>query len=576
MEIVFDIETDSLDANIFWCLVAIDENNKVYSYTMDNIDEGLDLLKHADKLIGHNIIGFDLPVLKKLFNVDLYNPNKVVDTLVLSRLFNPTREGGHSLEKWGYKLGIAKKDKPDFEVFSKDMLDYCIQDVKVNKKLYEQLQKESYMFSRESILIENEITNILAEQKANGFKFDLKKAMFLTSDLQNKISNIEYEVHKTFKPKWIDDKLVKPSLKKDGTLSKVGLTDYEYQDRVKSKDTTPFMRKKLQEFNLASRKQIGEYLVDFGWKPKNFTPTGQPIVDEGTLKEIIHIKEAKLIADYLLYQKRLAQVQSWIEAIDKDDRVHGSVISTGAITGRMTHIKPNMAQVPSVSSPYGKECRACWVVDNNYKLVGVDASGLELRMLAHYMADEEYTNEIINGDIHTTNQRLARLESRDKAKTFIYALIYGAGDAKLGSITGGDRKEGQRMREYFISNNPSYKNLTNRIQRASAKGYLKGLDGRKIILRNRYAALNTLLQGAGAIVMKKALIILNNKLKLNTIDFKFVANIHDEWQIEVKESQAEFVGETAVQSIEEAGRHFNLRCPLTGEYKVGGDWSETH
>lgn len=576
MEIVFDIETDSLDANIFWCLVAIDENNKVYSYTMDNIDEGLDLLKRADKLIGHNIIGFDLPVLKKLFNVDLYNPNKVVDTLVLSRLFNPTREGGHSLEKWGYKLGIAKKDKPDFEVFSKDMLDYCIQDVKVNKKLYEQLQKESYMFSRESILIENEITNILAEQKANGFKFDLKKAMFLTSDLQNKISNIEYEVHKTFKPKWIDDKLVKPSLKKDGTLSKVGLTDYEYQDRVKSKDTTPFMRKKLQEFNLASRKQIGEYLVDFGWKPKNFTPTGQPIVDEGTLKEIIHIKEAKLIADYLLYQKRLAQVQSWIEAIDKDDRVHGSVISTGAITGRMTHIKPNMAQVPSVSSPYGKECRACWVVDNNYKLVGVDASGLELRMLAHYMADEEYTNEIINGDIHTTNQRLARLESRDKAKTFIYALIYGAGDAKLGSITGGDRKEGQRMREYFISNNPSYKNLTNRIQRASAKGYLKGLDGRKIILRNRYAALNTLLQGAGAIVMKKALIILNNKLKLNTIDFKFVANIHDEWQIEVKESQAEFVGETAVQSIEEAGRHFNLRCPLTGEYKVGGDWSETH
>tara|TARA_R100000231_G_scaffold87254_1_gene66216 strand:+ start:3946 stop:5676 length:1731 start_codon:yes stop_codon:yes gene_type:complete len=576
MEIVFDIETDSLDANIFWCLVAIDENNKVYSYTMDNIDEGLDLLKRADKLIGHNIIGFDLPVLKKLFNVDLYNPNKVIDTLVLSRLFNPTREGGHSLEKWGYKLGIAKKDKPDFEVFSKEMLDYCIQDVKVNKKLYEQLQKESYMFSKESILIENEITNILAEQKANGFKFDLKKAMFLTSDLQNKISNIEYEVHKTFKPKWIDDKLVKPSLKKDGTLSKVGLTDYEYQDRVKSKDTTPFMRKKLQEFNLASRKQIGEYLVDFGWKPKNFTPTGQPIVDEGTLKEIIHIKEAKLIADYLLYQKRLAQVQSWIEAIDKDDRVHGSVISTGAITGRMTHIKPNMAQVPSVSSPYGKECRACWVVDNNYKLVGVDASGLELRMLAHYMADEEYTNEIINGDIHTTNQRLARLESRDKAKTFIYALIYGAGDAKLGSITGGDRKEGQRMREYFISNNPSYKNLTNRIQRASAKGYLKGLDGRKIILRNRYAALNTLLQGAGAIVMKKALIILNNKLKLNTIDFKFVANIHDEWQIEVKESQAEFVGETAVQSIEEAGRHFNLRCPLTGEYKVGGDWSETH
>ncbi len=576
MDLVFDIETDDLNATKIWCIVAIDENDKVYSYSEDNVEEGVALLEKADKLIGHNIIGFDIPVIKNLYDIDLYDADKVIDTLVLSRLFNPTREGGHSLEKWGYRLALAKWDKPDFTAYSEEMLKYCVQDVKVNKKLFEYLKKESIGFSKESIDIENKITQILATQKHNGFKFDMKKATLLTSELQSNIKKVEDEVHKTFKPKWIDEKLVSPKLKKDGTLSKSGLTDYEYNDRKDTNDTTPFMRKKLQEFNLGSRKQIGEYLIDFGWKPRNFTPTGQPIVDEGTLKEISHIKEAKLIADFLLYQKRLAQVNSWIDSVAEDNRVHGSVISTGAITGRMTHRDPNMAQVPSVSSPYGKECRSCWVVEEENKLVGIDASGLELRMLAHYMADKEYVDEIINGDVHTANQRLAGLESRDKAKTFIYALIYGAGDAKLGRIVDGSREEGKRMRERFIANSPAFKTLADRVQRATTKGYLKGLDGRKIILRHKHAALNTLLQGAGAIVMKKALCLLEDKLKLNSINYKFVANIHDEWQIEVKESQSDFVGQIAVESICLAGQHFKLRCPLDGEYKIGDSWYETH
>ena len=576
MDLVFDIETDDLNATKIWCIVAIDENDKVYSYSEDNVEEGVALLEKADKLIGHNIIGFDIPVIKNLYDIDLYDADKVIDTLVLSRLFNPTREGGHSLEKWGYRLALAKWDKPDFTTYSEEMLKYCVQDVKVNKKLFEYLKKESIGFSKESIDIENKITQILATQKHNGFNFDMKKATLLTSELQSNIKKVEDEVHKTFKPKWIDEKLVSPKLKKDGTLSKSGLTDYEYNDRKDTNDTTPFMRKKLQEFNLGSRKQIGEYLIDFGWKPRNFTPTGQPIVDEGTLKEISHIKEAKLIADFLLYQKRLAQVNSWIDSVAEDNRVHGSVISTGAITGRMTHRDPNMAQVPSVSSPYGKECRSCWVVEEENKLVGIDASGLELRMLAHYMADKEYVNEIINGDVHTANQRLAGLESRDKAKTFIYALIYGAGDAKLGRIVDGSREEGKRMRERFIANSPAFKTLADRVQRATTKGYLKGLDGRKIILRHKHAALNTLLQGAGAIVMKKALCLLEDKLKLNSINYKFVANIHDEWQIEVKESQSDFVGQIAVESICLAGQHFKLRCPLDGEYKIGDSWYETH
>jgi len=235
-----------------------------------------------------------------------------------------------------------------------------------------------------------------------------------------------------------------------------------------------------------------------------------------------------------------------------------------------------MAQVPAVYSPFGKDCRSCWTVGEGYKLVGVDASGLELRMLAHYMADEEYVNEIINGDIHTANQKFAGLESRDKAKTFIYALIYGAGDEKIGTIIDGSRNDGKRLRERFLSSLPSYKTLKERVDRAAEKGFLKGLDGRKLLLRHKHAALNTLLQGGGAIVMKKALCILDKRLKQCNIDFKFVANIHDEWQIEVKECQANRVGQLAVQSIIDAGKHFDMRCPLDGEFRIGGNWSETH
>ena len=578
MQLVFDIETDGLyfDATKIWCLVAIDQDDKVYSFREDEIEKGIELLKSADRIIGHNIIGFDIPVIKKLTGVNLHDHTKSLDTLTLSRLLHPTREGGHSLESWGWKLNCLKSDKPDFEEFSEQMLQYCIQDVKLNKLLLDRLREEARGFSKECIELEHEVCKILQEQYETGFLFDEQNAMMLLSSLNKRKAEVEKEVHATFKPKWVDVKEVFPKLKKDGTLSKSGLTNIEYEERVETKDIKPFMRKELKEFNLGSRQQIGEYLKDFGWKPKRFTPTGQPIVDEGTLKKITHIHEAQLIAEYLLLQKRAAQVESWVDACQTDSRVHGSVMSTGAITGRMTHRNPNMAQVPAVHSPYGKECRACWVVPEGYKLVGIDASGLELRMLAHYMADKEYINEIINGDIHTTNQKFAGLKSRDEAKTFIYALIYGAGDEKIGSIIKGTRAEGKALRERFLSSLPTLRTLKERVERASGKEYLKGLDGRKIYVRHRHASLNTLLQGGGAIAMKKAMCILNDYIKENKIDAKIVANIHDEWQIQVKESQSSKLGELGIKSIQQAGEYFNMRCPLNGEYKVGDNWSETH
>ena len=576
MDLVFDIETDGLEATKVWCLVAQDsETKEVYKFTPDNLDEGYKFLTTATRLIGHNIIGFDIPLVEKFGGVDL-SAIEVIDTLVLSRLFNPTRDGGHSLATWGYKLGYPKIEFEDYYNYSEEMMNYCVRDVELNTKVLEELRKESKGFEKDCISIEQGVAKIMKQQEADGFEFDMPLALGLLAELREKKQLIESEVHETFKPKWVDTKQVTPYIKKDGNLSKRGMTNEEYQRCLDTDNYNPFMRQTLQEFNLGSRKQIGEYLIDFGWKPDRFTPTGQPIVDEKTLSKITHIHEAKLIADFLLLQKRIAQIDSWVEAVKDDGRVHGFVIPNGTITGRMAHRNPNVAQVPSHGSPYGKECRSCWIVKDGYKLVGVDASGLELRMLAHYMDDKEYVNEIINGDIHTANQNFAGLKSRDQAKTFIYALVYGAGDEKIGSIIKGSRTAGKQLRERFLSSLPAYRTLKERVDRAATKTFLKGIDGRKLYIRNKHAALNTLLQGAGAILMKKALIMLDDILKLNTIDYRFVANIHDEWQIEVKESQADFVGEMAVKCIIDAGEHFNLRCPMDGEYKVGGNWSETH
>ena len=582
-KLIFDIETDDLNASKVWCIVVQDsDTGTVYKFAPHKLESGLELLQSADMLIGHNILGFDIPVIKKLLGVDL-SDKVLVDTLVLSRLFNPTREGGHSLSMWGYKLKYPKDTFDEFETYTPKMLEYCARDVQLNKLVLDALRIEAKGFSKESVKLEHSIALILKQQEEDGFEFDEQQAQTLLASLYKRMAEVEDEVHKTFKPRKIFEKIL-PSYKKDGTLSKLGfnattskkvhLLDTEYT--LLKNGTPSFVRTYEEEFNLGSRKQIGEYLQEFGWKPKKRTPTGLPMVDEKTLGRIKDIPEAKLIAEYLLLQKRIAQIESWIEAVKEDGRVHGFVIPNGTITSRMAHRGPNMAQVPSVKSPYGTECRSCWTVPKGYKLVGIDASGLELRMLAHYMKDEEFTNEIINGDIHSRNQKIAGLQSRNQAKTFIYALLYGAGDAKIGSVVGGSKDTGKRLRERFFDNQPTFKTLRNRVTKAATKGFVKGLDGRRIRIRHAHAALNSLLQGGGAIVMKRALVILNDEATRRNLDFKFVANIHDEWQVEVHKAHAEYFGKLAVTAVQEAGEYYKMNCPLNAEYNIGDNWSETH
>ena len=576
-QIVFDIEANGLNPDKVWVIVAHEldtQETKVFSgstlYDFNTYIQDL----HGDvyELIGHNIIDYDIPVLERILGTDFCSCN-VTDTLVLSRLADPQREGGHSLENWGQLLGCPKGEHNDWDNYSQEMVEYCKQDVLVNVKVYYALRSALSDFGSESISLEHQVQRIISKQIHNGWLLDQEGAFVLLAKLKERKFELEDSVHNTFKPLPTFVRNVKPKFKKDASLSVVGLKFLGEQWATVGGE---FSRIDYPEFNLGSRQQIGRYLQYFGWKPKQFTEKGQAVVDESVLAKVTNIPEASMIAEYLLVQKRIAQVQSWLDAVEDDGRVHGYVNANGTVTGRMTHSSPNMAQVPSSSAEYGKECRACWIAPKGYKVVGMDASGLELRMLAHYMNDEDYTNEILNGDIHTANQFASGVDTRSQAKTFIYAFLYGAGDEKIGSIVGGTARDGRLLKEKFLSNTPSLRDLRERVSVASGRGYLYGLDGRRVAVRSEHSALNTLLQSAGAIVMKKALVLLDEYAKLWNIDYKFIGNIHDEIQTEVREEEAEVFGRLAVSCIEAAGTYYKLNCPLAGEYQIGNNWSETH
>ena len=569
-QLVFDIETNGLNPSIIWCICGI-KDDKMFTLEMPDKQAWECLMEGVTEVIGHNIIRYDIPVVERLLGVSI--ECKIIDTLVMSRLYNPQLEGGHSLAAWGERLKFPKGDYHDWTALTPEMVEYCQQDVRVTECLYQTLKQELAPFGDDSVDLEHSVQSAIARQITNGWLLDERKATDLVAQLQEKQNDLEEAVHEKFRPLPTFVKEIVPKYKKDGTLSTVGLKFLG--DQWTQVDGT-FSRIDWPEFNLGSRQQIGRYLRLFGWKPDKFTETGQAIVDEKTLETVTDIPEAQLIAEYLMVQKRIAQVQSWLDAIEDDGRVHGQVNACGAVTGRMTHSKPNMAQVPAVGAPYGYECRACWIVPDGHKLVGVDASGLELRMLAAMMKDPEYTDEVVNGDIHTKNQNAAGLATRAQSKTFVYAFLYGAGDAKIGSIVGGSARDGQKLKQKFLDNTPALAELREKVSIASQRGHLRGLDGRRLWIRSEHASLNTLLQGAGAVVMKKALQIFTDYAPKWNLTYKLLGSIHDEYQIEAPEDQADKVGWLMVECIKAAGVALDLKCPLDGEYKVGNNWAETH
>ena len=553
--LVIDLETNMAHDTI-WCAVTEDvETGEVITHT--NPLKLKSMVETYDYIIGHNIIGFDAPVVRSVWGVSIHR-DKVLDTLVMSRLLNPQLEGGHSLKNLGKILsaqGLAEEGKGDFTDYDgglcDEMIDYCIQDVKLTTILFNYLNrgfKEWKDGGVQSLKLEHEVAVEISRQERNGFNLDMPKAQMLLATVIDKMGRIEQELQQVFKP--ITTKRV-------------------------SEKTGKALKDKVTVFNVGSRKQIAERLETLGWKPNKFTDKGSIIIDEVVLKELA-FPEAKLIAEYLLLQKRNGLISSWIKFTADDGKIHGRCISNGAVTGRMTHHSPNLGQVPSTTSEYGEECRQLFIPDDGHVLVGADLSGIELRCLAHYMQDDEYTREILEGDIHTKNQHSAGLDTRSQAKTFIYATLYGAGSAKIGSIVNGNAKAGQKLIDNFYKNTPKLAVLAEKVKRLASKGYIPALDGRRITIRSEHAALNSLLQSCGAVIAKQWILEVHKLMRANGITFRQVAMVHDEIQASVPEDQAVKAGELMVQAAYNTGETLKFRLPIAADYAIGSSWLDTH
>ena len=569
MEYIWDLEADNLlkEVTQVWCHVFRNvETDEVHTFDPTQMQEALQFMTdNVTTLVGHNVIDYDLRVMKKLY--DYTYTGNIVDTLVCSRTIWPHLKeldfklhrkgnlpakliGSHSLKAWGHRLGELKGDfnngSESFTTYTSDMLTYCIQDTSVTKVLYERIKSKD--FSKPALDLEHRLHTLLIQQEERGFDFDVEAAQKLYATLAGRRGKIEQELVDTFEP-----------------------TIIELKTKTK---TIPF--------NPASRQQIADRLMKRGWKPEVYTETGEPKVDETVLAGI-DMPEAKLLNEYLLLNKRIGQLatgkQAWLK-LEEKGKIHGRVNHMGAVTSRCTHSNPNTGQIPSVGAEYGKECRSLFISPKGYSLLGADASGLELRCLAHYMAAYDsgaYADVVLNGDIHTANQKAAGLDSRNQAKTFIYGFLYGSGDEKTGKIIGKGAKEGKAIKTKFLKKLPALKYLRDAVAKAAdERGFVKGLDGRIIPIRHSHAALNTLLQSCGAIICKTWYVFICRALEKAKLDARVVAFIHDEVQVVVKKGQEDEAGRVILKCMRDVEGHFKFRCRLDSEYKYGDNWADTH
>lgn len=565
MKLAFDIESDGLnevvinkkgepvpEGSIVWCMAVIDiDSGQTWAFKSDEIEEGVNLLRTADLIVGHNITMFDIPFLQRLYG-PITTP--VMDTLIVSRMMYPDRQnhplGGNSLECWGEHLGLSKIHyDAGWDVFTDDMMTYCIRDVEVVVKIY-RAQEEFANTYPKSVKLEHMVSRIIASQIENGIGFDLDAADKLEQDLFMEKVLIEDEMSQTFPP----------------------IVEERWSEKTGKK-----LKDKITHFNPASRKQIASRLKEkYGWIPPK-TEKGNPKVDAAVLKDLPY-PEALSLVRYFDIQKLLGMVSDWITRArnSRDGRIHGSVNPQGTVTGRMTASQPNLQQVSGDS-----RSRALFVPRSGWIQVGIDASGLEARLLANRMAkwdDGEYGKVVVHGDIHQTNMEATGIEDRDKVKTFFYGFIYGAGDAKVGKIIDRDASAGRRLKEQFLTSMPALKKLIENVKfQVAKKNTITLLDNREVPCRSDHKALNVQIQGDGAILMKLAQCILfRNLKKMYNNRFAFMATVHDEWQIECEPGIAEDVGQMGIDAIIESGERLGCLVPMDGEYKIGRNWSECH
>ena len=598
--LIFDIETNSKnysDVSIIWCACTYDtEKKESGQYPPEKLQDFYSLLKktleNGGKIAGHNIVLYDIPVLEKLMGPLPYKHGQIVDTLILSRLMYPSEKGfSHSLAAWGERIGVLKdteyKEREGaWDVYSEDMLAYCSQDVVVTEALINRFASEDRP-SPASLYIEYRIGAVCAEMLKNGMAFDKDGAVSLQAKLDTDISTAEkaLEDMKIF----IKVADIKKNLPKKADLEAV--IPYNPGSSVHTRYLIEVMfdyhPKNSMLYKESTDKKTGEKVTKLSTDraTKDFILRDPAAPDR--LKEII-----KLISDINMMIKIRAAVLNWIDA-DRNGYIHCSIQPNVAVTGRASHSNPNLAQVPSSkikagewqSEAYGHICRALFKPHDGWIQVGIDLSGLELRCLGHYLSkfdSGDYARECSQGDVHTRNQKAIGLATRDAAKTWVYAYIYGAGDSTLGAKVGGSDKDGARLRSNFMKAIPALKDFQEELQSVvRSKGGFKAIDGRNIIVREPYKARNFLIQSCGAIICKLWLIrtldILKNDFGVSREKALLQMWVHDEQQWRVKDIKtAETVIEAAKKAVKLVQKELKIKAELDCEGKSGNSWSDCH
>ena len=617
MKIVIDIECNSLvNPSHVWVIACreIDTGNAhVFRRVTEDEEEKARFLAFAQSVrmwIGHNILGYDYPVLHRLVGLRLDLPWETCrDTLILSKLFDYSRTGGHSIEQYGTEFGLEKIEFSDWTKYSQAMEDYCVRDVEIGSRLWHSMAgRADHKDWREAIRLEQRFQLVVNSLHDNGFAFDRAGAERLLEVAVQELGELDSEILKAFPPRSELVREVTPKLTKFGTLNR---TDFRFvtDGDLSVYNGGPFSRLRWVAFNPASHKQLVRVLNEAGWKPVNKTQTHIDFlrskiydkdklahfqkwgwkVDETNLATLPATapSPARTLAKRILLEARRRSLTEWLGLVQADGRIHGKFYGIGTWTHRMAHQQPNTANIPTADKLYGKEMRSLWraptAAVGKRVLVGVDAEGIQLRIFAHYINDQEFTDALVRGkksdqtDPHSLNQRiLGRIcKSRQTAKRFIYAYLLGAGLQKLADVLGAGVSETEEALSRLLERYTGLRTLkTKDIPRDAKNGYFTGVDGRRVPIpgatasERKHLVMSGYLQNGEAIVIKTAAILLKDPF--------FCDIVHDEFVLEADEQNARKLGREACDAIAEAGRMLNLRCPLAGEYHVGATWADIH
>ena len=414
----------------------------------------------------------------------------------------------------------------------------------------------------ESVVLEHQIAELMSQQKTTGWPFDVRRAQELENTLLTRLEKLRSQAESICT--YVPGNLFTPR-----------------RDNQKQGYVAGAEMQRLKDFNPSSREHIAWWFKTFqGWKPTKLTPTGKAVIDETVLKEI-GTEEALVFLEILVIQKKLGMLSqgtnAWLKLV-KDGRLHHSCF-IGAVTHRMAHSHPNLAQVSS-----DKDCRELFITQPNWKLVDSDLSGIELRLFAHYLHRYDggrYAKILLEQDIHQVNADKIGI-SRRQVKTITYCFLYGGGNQKLGLSYDNmlspeaAKKKGAEIRRAYLDAVEGLEDLVEATRRVAEGGSIRAIDKRQIIVDKEHKALNCLLQGSAAVIAKRWLLITDHNLRLNQCEHERYAFVHDEQVLGTPAENAKSVAEVCKLSALQAGEYYNIRLPIEADAQVGDNWAEVH